>query len=136
MNGNDVFRLDYDCSLDNAVILVSVIHSVDSQYIQNLLDENCSIHLIARVDNNGHLIDISVSKRFEENISIYLLQKVKNFIINNDIRFYVCFLNEPGMKIDYIKREDNNMVSLAIPGGGEFRTRLIHYLKYKRIIKE
>lgn len=136
---NGVIRLGGDCMLDNSKILANILFSVDSSFIQEMYEENCKILFIAKIDSNGNLLQINKQRTIVLSSAILsndFLQEVEDYIIANNILFYVCYSQEPGLKIKNIKEENSYWINIGIPGLFEFQQNLLHYMESLKIIRE
>ena len=93
---NSVIRIGGDCMLDNSVILAEVLYALDSSFIQDMYDENCKLLLFIDIDvSTGNLLSIDVTttqKASNVPLSDSFLLKMEDYMINNSIKFYQCYL--------------------------------------------
>lgn len=130
-------RIGGDCMLENSVILSEVLFALDSLFIQDMYDENCKLLLFASIDSEGNLINIDTNLTLKRSNVIFrdsLLQRMEEYIKSNNIKFYQCYLAEPGLTLDKIRVRNTARINIAIPSSSH--KRLLHYMKYREMIRE
>lgn len=124
--------------LDNSVILAEVLYALDSSFIQNMYDENCKLLLFIDIDvSTGNLLSIDVTttkKASNVPLSDSFLLKMEEYMINNNNKFYQCCSPEPGLSLDKIRISNTAHINIAIPSSSH--KRLLHYMKYRKMIRE
>lgn len=124
------------CMLDNSIILSNIIYTLDSTFIQDMYDENCKLILVVEIDSSGYLLKIEDAMTLKRSNVIFrdsLLGRIEDYAKENYIQFHMCYQYVHGLKLEHIKKEENNIIDIGIPS--TMHHYLLDYMKTKGILR-